>query len=369
VSGPVLTHGATAYPLGGHTLVGRADERSGHRPDLDLAPLDDVKVVSRRHAELEHVDDAVILRDLGSTNGTFVNGERLASGAGIVLRDGDLVRFGYIEFVYRAAAATESRRRSTLVASKEALQALEARPVSGAEQLARLDGVQRVLDAGSDALTMVFQPIVDLPTGRMKGVEALARFATEPVRTPDLWFDDAFAVGLGPKLELTAIAAALDQLERLRSDCYLSINASPETALSPAFREILAGLPADRLVLEVTEHAAVADYEALLGALRTLRESGLRLAVDDMGSGHANLKHILRLEPEIIKLDIELVRGLDRDSARSALAASLLSFAGEIGAMMVAEGVETEEEAAALRSLEVPAAQGFFFARPGPLPA
>lgn len=113
------------------------------------------------------------------------------------------------------------------------------------------------------------------------------------------------------------------------------------------------------MVLEVTEHAAVDDYQALAEGLRDIRTAGGRLAIDDAGAGFASLRHIVRLTPEIIKLDIPLTRGIHADRIRRALASALISFASEVGAAIVAEGVETPEEVDALLALRVRYAQGY----------
>jgi EAL domain-containing protein (putative c-di-GMP-specific phosphodiesterase class I) len=112
----------------------------------------------------------------------------------------------------------------------------------------------------------------------------------------------------------------------------------------------------------------VEDYDALVRALDGLRSQGVRVAVDDTGAGYAGLAHILRLRPDIIKLDIDLTRGIDADPVRRALAASLVAFGGDIGATITAEGIETGEELEALRTLGVTCGQGYYLARPGPLP-
>ena len=125
---------------------------------------------------------------------------------------------------------------------------------------------------------------------------------------------------------------------------------------------------AGRLVVEITEHAPVDDYDQLKKALDPLRERGLRLAVDDAGAGFASLRHILNLAPDIIKLDRTLIDRIDEDCSRQALAAGLISFADKIDAAIVAEGIEREEEVHALDELGVGFGQGYFFARPGPLP-
>jgi EAL domain-containing protein (putative c-di-GMP-specific phosphodiesterase class I) len=235
-----------------------------------------------------------------------------------------------------------------------------------AERRLRRRRVRRALK--SHALHMVFQPIAELATGRVVGVEALARFDCEPRRPPNEWFADAAEVGLGVELELAAVRAALAELDRLPADAYLSVNVSPAGATTPAFHELLAGRPGRRVVVELTEHSRVEDYEPLLVALNALRHRGVRIAVDDAGAGYAGLRHILRLHPDILKLDTDLTRGVDIDPVRRALAASLVTFAHDIGAAIVAEGIETSHELDALRSLGVACGQGYHLARPGPLP-
>ncbi|MGH2721755.1 MAG: sensor domain-containing phosphodiesterase [Actinomycetota bacterium] len=232
-----------------------------------------------------------------------------------------------------------------------------------AKRIAR-DGIRSLMDPGG--CLMVFQPVEELWSGKVFGFEALARFAREPVRTPDLWFDEAWALGLGPALEIAAIRSALLEVPKLPADCYVSLNVSPATIVCGDVDKLLSGLDSRMLVLEITEHAAVEDYQALASALRPLRERGLRLAIDDTGSGYASLRHILRLRPDAIKLDVSLTRGIDNDPALLALASGLTSFASRIQAVVVAEGVETPSEAAALRALGVRFAQGYLIGRPAP---
>jgi PAS domain S-box-containing protein len=218
---------------------------------------------------------------------------------------------------------------------------------------------------------MVFQPIVELASGRVAGFEALARFPGTPQRGPEEWFADAADVGLGVELELSAIRAALGQLDRLPPDAHLSVNAGPATVVCPALPDLLSSVPPRRVVLELTEHVGVDDYAELTRALDGLRCLGVRLAVDDAGSGFASLRHILNLTPDVIKLDGALVAGLDRDPARRALAGALLTFGAEIGAEVVAEGVQNAREGAVLRRLGFHLGQGHHLGRPrqlGPVP-
>lgn len=217
-------------------------------------------------------------------------------------------------------------------------------------------------------VTMVFQPIVELAGRRLTGFEALARFPATPRRPPAAWFADASEAGLGVELEMAALTAALAALDRLPPGAYLSVNASAEAACSPALASALAGVDLSRVMLEITEHAAVANYDALATALRPLRDGGMRLAVDDAGAGVASLRHILELTPEVIKMDISLTRGIDTSPPRAALAAALASFGAATGAAVLAEGIETTAELATLVGAGVGYGQGYLLGRPGPLP-
>ncbi|WP_162888177.1 EAL domain-containing protein [Sphingomonas mesophila] len=214
------------------------------------------------------------------------------------------------------------------------------------------------------AIEMVFQPVIRIDRPKVEFVEALARFPTCRPSAPIGWFNDAFDVGLGIELEVLAFDSAMAQIAGLPNTTALSINVSPDTLLSPAMQERLAAAPARRLIIEVTEHRPVTNYVTLGEALRPFRKRGLRLAVDDAGAGYANLRHILDLQPDIIKLDMSLSRGIDRDPARRALAAALIQFAAAVDAELVAEGVESPAELAALRSLGIAMVQGHIYARP-----
>ena len=224
--------------------------------------------------------------------------------------------------------------------------------------------VREAMEPG--ALTAVFQPIVHLDSGDVAGYEALARFAVGPDRAPDAWFAEAADVGLGTELELVAVRAAMDAAVALPGDAYLSVNVSPATAVTSELSDIIGHDLAPRLVLEITEHAAVSDYEDLVGRLDPLRRRGVRLAVDDTGAGFASLQHILRLRPDVIKLDMALTRGVDADPVRRSLGAALVSFGQELHAHVVAEGVETASELDTLRALGIRFGQGFHLGRPAP---
>jgi EAL domain-containing protein (putative c-di-GMP-specific phosphodiesterase class I) len=224
--------------------------------------------------------------------------------------------------------------------------------------------IRAILD--SEHMDIEFQPIFDLLDCRIVSLEALARFWTEPMRPPSVWFAEATEVGLGVELELAAMRAALLRLDEFPADVAIALNVSPATAVDPRFCELLLDV-AERVVIEITEHAQVDDYDALRAALAPLRERGAQLAIDDVGAGFANLRHILRLAPDIVKLDLSLTQEIARDPAREALASSLVGFAGGVGASIVAEGISSDEDLALLRTLGVDYGQGFHLARPSAL--
>jgi EAL domain-containing protein (putative c-di-GMP-specific phosphodiesterase class I) len=187
-----------------------------------------------------------------------------------------------------------------------------------------------------------------------------------PMRTPDLWFQEAAEAGLGAKLELAAIRKALSTLPDFPQNIYISVNASPDTILCDDIEATMDGVDLDRIVLEITEHARVESYARLNMALAPLRARGLRIAIDDAGAGYASLQHILQLRPDIIKLDMGLTRSIDLDPARRALAMALIGFAYQLNSTIVAEGVETESELKTLKTIGIEAAQGYLLGRPMP---
>lgn len=244
--------------------------------------------------------------------------------------------------------------------------------VAGAQIQAAIDGtrekeakqaqIRAILDSGN--FDIVHQPAVRIDCGRVEFVESLARFRSEPLRSPNAWFEEALEVGLAAELETLVTGRALQTLELIPETASLSVNVSPAMLAHGDLRDRLGSAPAQRLIVEITEHKAVSCYQALRDSLAPLRSRGLRLAIDDAGAGYSSFRHILELRPDIIKLDMSLCRGLERDSARRALVSSLLSFSRAVGCEIVAEGVETEAELASLRRIGIMIAQGHLLARP-----
>ncbi|CAN5791172.1 hypothetical protein BH24ACT3_BH24ACT3_01290 [soil metagenome] len=235
-----------------------------------------------------------------------------------------------------------------------------------AHQARRWDGAVEAVIEGRLPLAAHYQPIVDLHRGTIVGYEALARFGAPPTASPDLWFREAGRRGLGPALEARALGVALDDRDRLPVNCFLSVNVSPLLLDSEPIRLVLGGRDLSGVVLELTEHDPIEDYDAIAVALEPLRAAGAKVAVDDAGAGYAGLNHILILRPDIMKLDRSLIEGLHLDEAKRALVEMVGTFADRIDSWLLAEGIERFEELDALVRLEVPLAQGFLLSRPAP---
>lgn len=232
------------------------------------------------------------------------------------------------------------------------------------DQQARREHIEQAIANGDPR--MVYQPIYDLQTGHVAALESLSRFSTAPVQTPDKWFAEAGALGLAPELEAVAANKALRALNRAPSRVAIAVNVSPATLLDGWLSTLLSAHDPSRVTLEITEHDSVNDYARLAAALGPYRALGLKISVDDAGAGYASMSHILNLEPDQVKIDVSLTRGIDRDRKRRALAAALIAFAEETSIAIIAEGVETADELAVLRQLGAHQAQGYYLARPAP---
>lgn len=277
--------------------------------------------------------------------------------------------FDHVELTLRVRnllltrAATQELRRSRRTL-RQRLDVFEPELVSVETDR---DGIRQLIGdtLADDNFDIVLQPVVDMRDGSVVGAEALSRFPSGGVlATPVAWFSAAQRVGLSSQLEGRAFVKALERLPAMQPEHYLAVNVSPALVLA-GLADVVA--PEDvwrRIVLELTEHVPVDDYTALNHGLDALRRLGARLAVDDTGAGYASLRHIVDLHPDVIKMDIGIVRGVDRDPTRTAVAELLLRFAERIGAHVVAEGVETEAERATLLDLGAIWGQGYLFGRP-----
>lgn len=219
----------------------------------------------------------------------------------------------------------------------------------------------------TNSIEMYFQPIFSLVSNKISGFESLSRFFTEPYRAPDVWFNEAGQLGLGESLEMLAIQNTLDKIDQFDKTTYISINTSPEHIVSGALATIFKNVDCQRIVLELTEHKQILDYQAVRAALQPLRDKGMRLAIDDAGAGFASFQHILELEADIIKLDISLTQNINKQPSKFLLAKALCGFAKGINCIILAEGIENKAELDALRKLGVDNAQGYLLGRPAPI--
>ncbi len=238
--------------------------------------------------------------------------------------------------------------------------AVDAEASNGRGDLAVRRAVAEVIEEG--AFHAVFQPIVELSERRVVAYEALTRFA-DGCR-PDVRFGEAERVGLGGDLAAATLAESIRSASSLPPGLPLHLNVAPQLLSDPRLSTLLASV--DRpVVVELTEHDPIEDYDDAIARIRGLGDE-VRLAIDDAGAGYSSMTHVLALRPHEVKLDREWVRGVDRDVARQALIAGLVTFATTTGTTLVAEGVENEDEAAMLTDLGVAHAQGYHFGRPEP---
>lgn len=230
----------------------------------------------------------------------------------------------------------------------------------------RWDDLVEVLDA--DAISMVYQAIVDIRTeaeqSKAVGYESLARF---PYASPPEWFKLAGSSGRGPDLELLALRAGIDAFATHDEGSFLALNLSNATLLSPGLSAAIEAIEPGRLVLELSDTARIRSYGITRKAVDSLRERGVRLAVDDVGAGQLDIWHLLRLDPEIIKLDRNLVADPENVKRNNALIKGITAMARDLGIMVIAEAIETDAERRRLLDLGVEFGQGYLFGKPEPL--
>jgi EAL domain-containing protein (putative c-di-GMP-specific phosphodiesterase class I) len=213
---------------------------------------------------------------------------------------------------------------------------------------------------------MVFQPIMDIRThasgeAATVGYEALARF---PLASPPEWLEAAGHAGKRLELELAAIAAAVAAFVPADQPGFLTVNLSDQTLLAPELLPILQGMEIGLAVVELSEVALIKSYEATSRAMEAMRDRGVRLAIDNVGAGEIDLWSILRLKPEMIKIDMSLVRGIDSTPTNRALIRGLAAMANDLGIIVIAEGIEKAEERDLLIEAGIEFGQGYLLGKP-----
>lgn len=222
---------------------------------------------------------------------------------------------------------------------------------------------------GMERLWVAFQPIVHWPERRVYGYEALVRSDERVLQTPAAILDAAERLGRVHELGRVVRAKAAEAARTVGlSGARLFVNLHSAELNDDALYSAEAELSsiAGQVVLEVTERASLDDVKDVATRVARLKSLGFRIAVDDLGSGYAGLTSFTQLEPEIVKLDMTLVRGVDTDPARQAIIRSMSSLCGQLDIQVIAEGVETTGERDMLSDLGCTLFQGFLFAKPGP---
>jgi EAL domain-containing protein (putative c-di-GMP-specific phosphodiesterase class I) len=299
-----------------------------------------------------------------ATLGLLLTSGRLTSELNVLLRQARLHADSVETLLFAGDIASRMSERVRSVEGERPLLESEEEIDHARTALARL--------IEGEGLSIVVQPIVDIRTGSVHAYEALARFGLDGAKTSPLhWFTMAEQLGGRPALERACLREVLELFPHRPAGTSLTVNLSAPVLLEPATMAMLATAAqtnADELnglVIEITEETLVRGSEELAPAVAPLRRRGALLAVDDMGAGYSGLRQITTVRPNYLKLDRALVTGIHTDVERSALVGALVGYAEQVGALLIAEGIETAAELEELRRLRVPLVQGFHFARPG----
>jgi len=216
-----------------------------------------------------------------------------------------------------------------------------------------------------DAISPVYLPVVELKKRAVRGYELLARFSGGPAAPPSIWFESAAKLGLTAPLERRIMRAGFVTADALREGAFVAINITAEALVSTQIQQLFQERQRyDNIVLEVSERDT--QEPGVAEALTPFRAGGGRLAVDDVGSGFCNLRDVLTLKPDILKVDRAIVRGIERDKIKSAIVEGLGQMAARLEIPLLAEGIETREGLAELERLGVPLGQGYLFGEPTP---
>lgn len=226
------------------------------------------------------------------------------------------------------------------------------------------------LDRAMASIYLVYQPIRSVSDGSLVAYEALMRSRDPLMPTPKHLLEAASVTGRLHDLDRRVRATVAQDLDAVPPGVAVFVNLAPESLDDPELYSPDEPLLAEsaRIVFEVTERTAVGDSVATLGRIRSLRERGFRLALDDLGAGYAGLTSFVALQPDIVKFDLELVRDVHRSHTRTRLLSSMIELCHELGITALAEGIEADGELERLTSLGCDLSQGYLLGRPGPLP-
>jgi EAL domain-containing protein (putative c-di-GMP-specific phosphodiesterase class I) len=317
--------------------------------------------VSKEHAEVRReTTELFSIHDLGSTNGTFVNGKRVAQSA---LSNGDVIHIANKEFRF----GFRPMGNSDSITSGGTECVSEVVPLS-----ILLSGKHLRELLNQHLVSAVFQPIVELDSLAVLGYECLGRgIHAELTQNPIELFGLAERCQLAAELSRSFRLAGVKDASRLAGRTRLFFNLHPSEMLNErllhSLCEALAVLGADRrMVVEIHEDL-VTDPSSLRRLRDRLREMGVGLAYDDFGAGQARLAELAEVPPDYVKLDMKLMRGIDQSRPRQEVVQALVKICADLGVQVIAEGIETMAEAAVCQYLGCAYGQGYYFGRPQPV--
>jgi EAL domain-containing protein (putative c-di-GMP-specific phosphodiesterase class I) len=322
----------------------------GRREDLAL-PLA-CRTVSSLHAEITESGGRLVLRDLGSTNGTYVNGRRI--GDPVTLNEDDLVQFANMAFRVRQQAGHHNT------------QTIHENVYDRAMALVQFDKLMT-----ERAVTPFFQPIVTLPSKEIFAYEVLARSRLFGLETPKEMFHAAAQMNLEIELSVMLRWEGVEAARALPGPAHLFVNTHPRELAKPGLIDSLQTLrdnhPDQQLTLEIHE-AAATDTGQMVEIRSALSELQMGLAYDDFGAGQSRLNELVEAKPDYLKFDMSLIRGIDTASAeRQQVLASLVQMVRNLGIAALAEGVETQGESTTCEQMGMDLGQGYFYGRPAPV--
>jgi EAL domain-containing protein (putative c-di-GMP-specific phosphodiesterase class I) len=325
----------------------------GRRPGVNLQ-VGSVRV-SGRHAEILRVGEHLFIRDLGSTNGTFVNRRRVRQPTPI--GDGDHIEIADLEFrleFHRSQAEPVNNYKKTAAC----IETLESDWV-----LSQFDRLIRERE-----VTAYYQPLVALADNSLIGYEALARSTVPGLENPGLMFQTAQMVSREVELSLICRQRALEGSQLLSPEARIFVNThpleSPSVDLIPSIAILRDKYPTTPIVVEIHE-GAVHDERTMADTAKALRDLGAELAYDDFGAGQARLVELVKVPPDYLKFDMCLIRNIDKaDANQRRMLKILVDMARDIPTITLAEGIETREEAEVCRDIGFHLAQGYYFGKP-----
>jgi EAL domain-containing protein (putative c-di-GMP-specific phosphodiesterase class I) len=316
--------------------------------------------VSKEHTEIYRSGGEYRIRDLGSTNGTFVNGQRVEEAP---LVNGDIIHVAHKELRFGCESLTQDPE-STPCTTEPAVSKLPPSVIRGTQHLRELLNDQRA--------RIVFQPIVELETGLVVGYETLGRGTHRELSpNPADLFGLAHHANLAADLSRMFRSLAIEEASYLPHTARVFFNLHPAEVLDDSLIASLAewkkSLPDGRQVVLEVHEGVVTDIPTMRHLRDELKKLDIGLAYDDFGAGRARLTELTEVPPDYIKLDRGLVQGIDGAAARQELVQALNKVITDLGVLCIAEGIETSEEAQVCRRLGCRLGQGYLFGRPQPL--